>query len=118
MVSHKAQAPAKEICTGGEHSPLAGRQERTGPLNPVEYFSALEQSEILLWTGDKDKVKEADGSLTTVYYPVPTPGSAVLLPGGSPTFEGLRKDSLMAKLNFLSHSCWRCSAVRLRCRIS
>lgn len=86
----------------GHVSRLPGGRESTGPLSPLAYFSTLEQSEVVLWTQDKDKITGPDGSVTTVYYPTPTPGSDVLLPGRSPTFAGLHKDSLTARLNFLS----------------
>ena len=39
---------------------------------------------------------------TTVYYPKPTPGADILVPGGSPTFKGIRSAKLADKLNFLS----------------
>ncbi len=86
----------------GNISRLPGDISATGPVSPLQYFSTLQQSEIILWTEDKTKIDEADGSKTTVYYPKPTSGSAVLLPGGSPTFKGLHEDDPMAKLNFLS----------------
>lgn len=86
----------------GHVTRLPGGRESTGPLSPLEYFSTLEQSEVVLWTQDKDKIAGPDGSVTTVYYPAPTAGADMLLPGRSPTFAGLHKDNLMARLNFLS----------------
>ena len=59
----------------------------------------LEKSQIELW--GKEKIAEPDGATTTVYYPKPTPGAEVLLPGGG-MFEGLRSNKLQTKLNFLS----------------
>ena len=46
----------------------------------------LQQSEVVLWTSQK--LIEADGSVTTVYYPKPTPGSQVLRPGEQPDVHG------------------------------
>jgi cation/acetate symporter len=83
----------------GAISHLPDGQASTGPLGPFEFFSVLERSEIVLW--GKEVVADPAGA-TTVYYPKPAAGSDVLLPGGSPTFAGLRSDSLLAKLNFLS----------------
>ena len=40
--------------------------------------------------------------MTTVYYPKLTPGSEVLAPGNSPTFNGVRSETRSDKLNFLS----------------
>ena len=37
-----------------------------------------------------------------LYSPKPTPGSQILQPGASPTFDGIRSDKLTDKLNFLS----------------
>jgi cation/acetate symporter len=81
---------------------LPDGQSRTGPLTPVAYFATLENSELLLWSKDPAKVVEPDGAATTIYYPAPTAGSDVLLPGKSPTFQGIRGDALAPKLNFLS----------------
>ncbi|MBS0211179.1 MAG: cation acetate symporter [Planctomycetes bacterium] len=74
----------------------------TGPLGPIPFFSTLEKSTILLWSEDKAKVNEDDGSVTTVYHATPTSGADVLVPGNSPTFAGLRKEGFSYKLNFLS----------------
>jgi cation/acetate symporter len=84
----------------GHISRLPGGVSFTGPLGPVEFLATLQQSEIVLWgqqreTGD-------DGSTTTTYFPRPTPGSEVLRPGNSPTFQGLRDERLAPRLNFLS----------------
>jgi cation/acetate symporter len=56
---------------------------------------------VVLW--GSDRIAEADGSVTTVYFQRPTPGHDVLLPGLSPTFKGLREAGFSwAKLDFLS----------------
>ena len=84
----------------GTISKLPGGIERTGPLGPLEFFSTLQESEIVLWK--KQEIKSSDGSTTTVYTPTPTPGSQILQPGASPTFAGIRSEKLFDKLNFLS----------------
>jgi cation/acetate symporter len=84
----------------GTISKLPGGVARTGPLGPLEFFSTLQQSEVVLWS--KSEKKEADGTRTTTYSPKPTPGNRVLQPGASPTFAGIRSDKLFDKLNFLS----------------
>jgi cation/acetate symporter len=81
---------------------LPGDVKSTGPLGPISFLTAIEQSTMLLWTEDKKKITEADGSVTTIYYPTPTKGSDVLMPGNSPTFSGLRAPEFSKKLNFLS----------------
>ena len=84
----------------GSISKLPGGVEKTGPLGPLEFFSTLEQSEVVLWS--KSEVKGDDGSTTTTFSPKPTPGSQILQPGASPTFAGIRSEKFSEKLNFLS----------------
>ena len=84
----------------GSISKLPGGVEKTGPLGPLEFFSTLEQSEVVLWS--KSVEKADDGTETTTFSPKPTPGSQILQPGASPTFAGIRSDNFTDKLNFLS----------------
>jgi cation/acetate symporter len=79
---------------------VPGRYEATGALGPLEFFSTLQRSEIVLWPSQR--IVEADGSVTTVYYQKSTPGSEILRPGASPTFAGIRSGKLFDKLNFIS----------------
>ncbi len=79
----------------GTVSRLPEGREETGPLGPLEFFRIFQQSELVLW-----KSEVVDG--VTVYYQVPTKGADILTAGGSPTFKGLRGDSVMAKVDFLS----------------
>jgi cation/acetate symporter len=75
--------------------------EKTGPLDPVSYFSAFSDTQIATW--DKSPpIKEAGGAVTIVYYPRFVFGRELLLPGTSPTFSGIRSNKLTAKLDFLS----------------
>jgi cation/acetate symporter len=86
----------------GHVSKLPDGKTRTGPLGPFEFLSTLERSEVILWEKDKDPVTEADGSVTTIYYPKPVPGNEILRPGNHPTFKGIRSNKFSDKLNFLS----------------
>lgn len=70
------------------------------PLGPLQFFSVLQKSEVVLW--GSQTIREADGSVTTVYFQKPTPGGQVLRPGESPTFKGVRSGRLFDKLNFIS----------------
>ncbi|WLD13503.1 cation acetate symporter [Planctellipticum variicoloris] len=79
---------------------LAGDRKTTGPLGPLQFFRELDTAELITW--GSEKLKDDDGAETTVYYPRITRGADVLLPGGSPTFSGLRSGKLMDKLDFLS----------------
>eukprot|EP00913_Durusdinium_trenchii_P023309 g21887.t1 len=94
---------------GGDNelaAPGAGEAEvkpprmKTGPLGPMEFLATLQDSEVILW--GKDIVRGDDGSVTTVYFPKPTPGSEILRPGNHPRFKGIRSEEPVDKLNFLS----------------
>lgn len=92
--------PGNDLFTVGHISHLPDGETQTGSLGPLGYLSTLQRSEIVLW--GKEEIKESDGSVTSVYYQKPTPGSDVLMPGASPTFKGVRSDKLTDKLDFLS----------------
>jgi cation/acetate symporter len=83
----------------GHVSKLPGGVSETGPLGPVEFLSTVRESEIVLWTR---KTTDEGGNTVTTFSPKPTSGADVLRPGNSPDFAGLQKESLPAKLNFLS----------------
>ncbi len=89
-----------ELHPVGWVSRLPDGQEKTGPVGPLEFFRVLQDSEVVLWSGQKQT--EEDGSTTTVYSQKPTPGSQVLRPGEHPRFAGIRSDDPIDKLNFLS----------------
>jgi len=84
----------------GTISRLPDGKTSTGPVGPLEFFSTLQKSEIVLWTSAK--TTSEDGSVTTTYSPKPTPGSQVLRPGEHPKFKGIRSDRFLDKLDFLS----------------
>jgi cation/acetate symporter len=89
-----------ELHPVGHISKLPGGVDKTGPVGPLSFFSTLQESEVILW--GSEKIKEADGTTTTVYFQKPTPGSHILRPGEHPKFKGIRSDSFIGKLNFLS----------------
>jgi cation/acetate symporter len=75
-------------------------KESTGSLGPIEFLRTLERSEVVLWR--KKVLKDADGRPAQIFYPKPTPGEEILVPGEHPTFAGIRKPGLWPKLDFLS----------------
>ncbi len=81
-------------------SRLPGDAQRTGPLGPLEFFSTLQQSEVVLTTVDTRRAD--DGSIIQSYSRRTVPGSQVLRPGEHPTFKGIRSGKLLDKLNFIS----------------
>jgi cation/acetate symporter len=72
----------------------------TGPVSPLDLLRTIDRGNVVLWASEK--ITEADGSVTTVYYPKPTPGSDVLRPGTSHLFPGISTGKLTDQLNFLS----------------
>ena len=85
----------------GTISQLPGGKTSTGPVGPLEFFSTLQESEVVLWTSEI--TTSEDGTVTTTYSPKPTSGGQVLLPGEHPKlFKGIRSDKFLDKLNFLS----------------
>lgn len=95
------QGEGKDLRPVGEVVRLPDGAEATGPLGPFDFLSTLQQSDIALWRKTKTETKE-DGSRSTTYAPVVKSGSEVLRPGNHPIFQGLRSESLTARLNFLS----------------
>jgi cation/acetate symporter len=79
---------------------LPDGKTETGSLGPLEFFATIQQSEIALWRNET--IKEGQTVSSTIYYPVPTKGSDILTPGSHPTFAGVRTDSFVKKLDFLS----------------
>jgi cation/acetate symporter len=93
---------------------LPGGVERTGPLSPAAFLSALQDSVIVQWPSEK--IPEADGSVTTVYYPKRVAGASLMQPGGY--FKGIQgelpeltetqqsrdefKKALFSRLDFIS----------------
>ena len=78
---------------------LPGGKLSTGPVGPIAYLSTLQDSTIRMWTAEKIT---QDGVTKTTYTPKSVRGSELLVPGGSPTFKGVRSARLGDKLDFLS----------------
>ncbi len=72
-------------------------QTATGPLRPLEYLSALQDSTVVTWTASKRV--DAEGTHTT-YSPVERKGADLLKPGGY--FKGLTTGKLADRLDFAS----------------
>lgn len=72
----------------------------SGPQGPLQFFHTLQASQVVLWS--EDKVADADGATSTVYWQRLASGNNVLRPGEHPIFKGIRSDVLNDRLNFLS----------------
>jgi cation/acetate symporter len=84
----------------GTFARLPGGAQKTGPLGPLSFFATFKDSEAILW--GNEKIKDSDGSEVTVYFQKATKGADVLMPGGSPTFKGIKSAKLVDKLDFFS----------------
>jgi len=80
----------------GSVASLPGGASSTGPLGPVEYVRVFADSTVTTWR------KGTDSEGSTTYTPMERKGSDMLLPGGSPTFKGVRADGTASKLDFIS----------------
>jgi len=89
-----------ELHPVGFVSRLPDGQKSTGPVGPRSFFRIFQESEIVLWRSKN--VKLSENETTTVYYQQETPGSRVLSPGEHPRFQGIRRDDLMGRINFIS----------------
>jgi cation/acetate symporter len=72
-------------------------QTSTGPLRPLEYLAALEDSTIVTWAAKRHV--DAEGTHVT-YSPVERKGADLLKPGGY--FKGLTSGTLAGRLDFAS----------------
>jgi len=72
-------------------------QTATGPLRPLEYLAALEDSTIVTWSAKRHS--DEQGSHIT-YSPVEKKGADLLKPGGY--FKGLSSGTLAGRLDFAS----------------
>jgi cation/acetate symporter len=86
-----------EYGTGfGSVAALPDGATSTGPLGPITYLETFADSTVTTWK------KATDVAGVTTFTPVERKGADLLLPGANPTFKGVRDDSLVAKLDFLS----------------
>ncbi len=94
------QAGEADLDPVGYASKLPGDVVKTGPLGPLGFIQTMQDSEVILWSNEK--IVDAAGTTTTVYYQKPTAGSDFMSPGSSPTFKKVRSEKFIDKLDFLS----------------
>lgn len=84
----------------GYISELPDGQSSTGPLGPIKFLRTISGSTIIRW--EPVSLTHPDGTKATIYRQKPTPGTAVLRPGESPTFAGLRSGKWPQQVDFIS----------------
>jgi cation/acetate symporter len=82
---------------GGHVVAIAPGITSTGPLGPIAFLQKINDVTIVKWTAKTD----AATNMTT-YTPERVDVSTLMLPGGSPTFRGIRSDKLTDRLDFIS----------------
>jgi len=83
-----------DFYTVGSVARAAGDKAETGPLNPLSFLAAVQDSQIYSWKSESVK----DGTQAyTIYYPEKVSGSTMMTPGRSPTYAGI-KPSAAAEL--------------------
>jgi cation/acetate symporter len=75
-----------------------GDRTETGPLGPLAYLAALEDSTVVTWT--KATSVDAEGGQQVTFTPRERPAAELLRPGGY--FKGLAGGTLTARLDFAS----------------
>jgi len=96
---HGNKPGAGDLRPVGHVEMLFPSRQSTGPVGPAKYLATLLDAGIVTWASEK----LVEGNVTTtVFYPKLVRGTELLVPGGSPTFAGVRGTSLWAKLDFLS----------------
>lgn len=90
----------RDLTPVGAVAALPGDARETGPLSPVGFLRVFNESTIETWSSEQRTLR--GGEVATVYTPRLQAGADLLQPGASPTFRGVRGDTLFEKLDFLS----------------
>ncbi|HEY7089939.1 MAG TPA: cation acetate symporter, partial [Tepidisphaeraceae bacterium] len=85
-----------EIPYAGQVVSIDGSQESTGPLGPIDFLSRIKDVHVVQWT-----VKPGSSG-EKIYTPVEKRVGDLMVPGGSPTFAGVRSPDITKKLDFIS----------------
>ncbi|HYO11131.1 MAG TPA: cation acetate symporter [Tepidisphaeraceae bacterium] len=99
-----AATQPSDIPFGGQVVSIGGGPDErdlgagTGPLGPLEFFTRINDVRVVQWTGKADPANPG----TTIYTPSEKPVSDYMVPGGSPTFKGIRSPNLADRLDFVS----------------
>jgi cation/acetate symporter len=100
LVDGRLQAPDHDLRPVGTLTRLPerfGAARSTGPLGPLAYLAALEDSTVVTW--EQATRTDAEGTHTT-FTPKERPAAELLRPGGY--FKGLASKTLAGRLDFAS----------------
>ncbi len=79
---------------------LPDGKTQTGSLGPLEFFSVIGKSQVVLW--GFEEILHDDKTKTRVYFQKVTDGSRILRPGEHQMFKGIRSADWRDRTNFLS----------------
>jgi cation/acetate symporter len=83
---------------GGDDAKPQAVGTSTGPLGPMDFLKRINDVRVVQWTSKPDLTNPA----TTIYTPKEVIVGDLMIPGGSPTFKGIRSENLADKLDFIS----------------
>ncbi len=90
----------RDLAPVGTVAELPGGARESGALGPLAFLRVFNESTIETWSAEQRTLR--DGATAIVYTPRLQAGADLLQPGASPTFRGVRGDTLFQKLDFLS----------------
>jgi len=82
------------VPSGGQVYAMTDFSKVGQPLGPIEFFNAIERSTLVQW-----RKPVAPGEAWTGQQ---VSGSSMLIPGGSPTFKGIRSENFTDRIDFIS----------------
>jgi len=77
---------------------LPGDADTTGPVDPIGFIRIFSHSTVVTWS--KEEIRDSDGTVTTIFYPVSRRGGDLLKPGVY--FTGMTSQDFTRKLDFIS----------------
>ncbi len=90
----------QDLAPIGVVTALPGGATSSGALGPLAFLRTFSGSTIETWASERRAL--SDSRVAMVYTPRTQTGADLLQPGASPTFRGVRSDTLFDKLDFLS----------------
>ena len=97
FINDKPQSAGNDLKPVGSVLTLPHGMKSTGPLNPLSFLATIQESVIETYP---EKTTKVNGVTTKTYTPTPTPGSALLTPGGF--FKDIKSGNWKGKLDFIS----------------
>lgn len=88
------EKPAAGLVVKASEKYAIGDRDHTGPLGPAQFIDAVSDSTIIQWTKPLQPGQPWVGKEVK--------GETLMLPGGSPTFKGVRSERWLDRVDFVS----------------